>query len=432
MTAATKRGLERTIENRDRWLALLDMLQQAPPEYKDPIMEGYVELLLENDEELLRRIETGEPLISAWGNGVEIWAAMDIHYFCEADQIFYHMPFKGIYDLEKADKMTLPDDVCSLVRISSYAVKEGLVPDPTAVLAMTTPCDALFMVHQQFINNEWKNIPTFALDPTYGESEREMEYFVGELKRMIAFMEETHPGYKLDYNKLREVITESNKQYELWAEYNQLLRAVPCPGTSFQIALIAWTIVQHLKAGNPKATKLLEMMVAKAEQMVKEGKGALENERIRIVWPDLKPVWMQQIVDWLAQEWGAVVVMDFEGFDPYTTIDTSTEETMLQGLSKRILCDVPMVRQSRSTVSTFIDDLRRCVTDYKADCVIWPGHMGHKDQAASHHFVEEACRELNVPLLYLTTSLYDERYMPLDKIKKQISEFFSVTGLGSK
>lgn len=35
---------------------------------------------------------------------------------------------------------------------------------------------------------------------------------------------------------------------------------------------------------------------------------------------------------------------------------------------------------------------------------------------------------MNVPLLSLTTSLFDERYTPLDKVKSDISNFFSANG----
>jgi hypothetical protein len=58
--------------------------------------------------------------------------------------------------------------------------------------------------------------------------------------------------------------------------------------------------------------------------------------------------------------------------------------------------------------------------------------MGHKDQSASIAFIRELCRDLNVPLLTITTDLFDERYTTMEKLKKVISEFFTVTGIGKK
>ena len=39
-----------------------------------------------------------------------------------------------------------------------------------------------------------------------------------------------------------------------------------------------------------------------------------------------------------------------------------------------------------------------------------------------------ACRDMGVPLLNLTTSLFDKRYMPMDRVKNDISNFFSTAG----
>ncbi|NQT72808.1 MAG: 2-hydroxyacyl-CoA dehydratase [Chloroflexi bacterium] len=76
---------------------------------------------------------------------------------------------------------------------------------------------------------------------------------------MVAFLEE-HTGRQLDIDRLREVIKESNKQYELWAEYNELRRAVPCPD-GYKVGAQFWTMVQMLWPGNPKCAAWLENQI---------------------------------------------------------------------------------------------------------------------------------------------------------------------------
>ena len=68
--------------------------------------------------------------------------------------------------------------------------------------------------------------------------------------------------------------------------------------------------------------------------------------------------------------------------------------------------------------------------DYKIDCVIWPGHMGHKDGSASIGMMREVCRDLEVPFLTLGLDLFDARYMNVDEMKDKLSQFFSAMGLG--
>lgn len=433
MTTEIKTGLERIYEYTERLQAIIGMMEQAPNEQQNPVLLGLLRLILEADEKTIDYAENGKPFVSGWyGNGPEIYTSMGIHFINPVFDILLHEYFTDLYDVKEADKISLPDDICSLIRFATYAVEEKLLPRPTAIISMLEPCDAELMLHQYYQNSEhWGGVPNFALDPAYGSTDDDFKYFAGELKRMIKFLEET-TGKKFDVDKLREIVEEANTQYELWAEYNELRRAIPCPHGSFQGSNVFWPLTQHLPSGDPRATQLIKMMIGDAEQKVKAGVGAVPNERIRILWADLAPQWGDLISPWFAEEWGANVVMDFQGYSPYTHVDTSTEETMLYGLARRSLQEVPMIRQGRGTVEVLIEDMTRIIKDYSINCVIWPGHMGHKDVAGSVNFIKEVCRSLNVPVLCLTTSLFDERYTPLDKIKQQISEFFTVIGIGNE
>lgn len=423
----TNRALERFYEYRDRVKGFIEGIEQSPE--PNPALLKFFSLILENDEKTIDCIEHNKPLLSSWyGNAPEIYAAMDIHYYTVVDNIKAHSPFTN--DLEMMDASPYPADVCALIKLGAYGVESGIAPAPTAIIAMLEPCDAQPAIHEAWKNTEsWKDIPVFALDHPYGIEEDDFSYFAGELKRMIAFLED-HVGQKMDYDKLREVIERTNQQYEAWAEYNELRRAIPCPHDSFVGSNLGWPTTQHITSGHPGAIEIFNMLIFDAEQRIKEKKGWTENERIRILWADLVPIWADDIAAWLGEEWGANIVMDFQGYTPYEHIDTSTEESMLLGLAKRNLVDVPMIRQARGTIDIMIEDITRISKDYRCDCIIFPGHAGHKDQSASIAFLKEACRDLKIPLLTLTVDLFDPRYTPIDVLKRQISEFFEAHGLG--
>ena len=122
--------------------------------------------------------------------------------------------------------------------------------------------------------------------------------------------------------------------------------------------------------------------------------------------------------------------MDMFGNYPYTLIDTSSEDKIWKGLAKRNLIDAPMIRQARGTAENFSNDIRRIVKDYKIDCVIWPGHMGHKDGSAAGGIMRETCRELGVPFLHIGLDLFDRSYTSPDEVKDRFSAFFRGMGLG--
>jgi len=424
--STTKRGLERFYQYRNNIRGIISQIESAPE--PNPVLLKFFALIQENDEKTIDCVESGKPLISSWyGSAPEIYAAMGIHYFCPVDNILAHQPFFN--DLAEMDSASIPADMCGLIKLAAHGVEKGTVPVPTAMIAMLEPCDAQSALHEAWMNTEgWQDVPTFALDPSYGTNKYDYEYFAGELKRMISFLE-NHVGWKMDYNKLRDVIEVTNLQYAAWAEYNEFRRAIPCPHDSFVGSKLGWAITQHITAGHPGAVEIFKMLAYDAEQKAKAGQGPLPKEKIRVLWADLVPTWADPLAAWLAEEWGANIVMDFQGYTPYEHIDTSTEDSMLLGLAKRNMAEVPMIRQARGSVDVMIEDITRIAKDYRCDCVLFPGHVGHKDQSASIGFLKEACRDLKLPLLTLTVDNFDPRFTPMDVLKRQISEFFEVNGL---
>ena len=421
-----KRGLQRFYEYRDRIKGFIRRIEQSSD--PDPVLLKYYSLVLENDEKTIDCVENDKPFLSSWyGNAPEIYTAMGIHHICPVSNLLAHQAFTD--DLERMDWSGIPADMCGLIKLGAYGVEAGLVPVPTAIITMLEPCDAQSAVHEAWQNSEgWQELPAFALDPAYGDSEEDYVYFSGELKRMIAFLESVFDR-KMDYDKLGEVIEITNRQYEAWAEYNELRRAVPCPHASFLGSRLGRGSTQSIASGHPGAIEIFEMLTLDAEQRVKEKKGWLDREKIRILWADLVPTWHTSLTKFLEEECGAVVVMDFQGYAPYTHIDTSTVERMLIGLARRNMAEVPMIRQARGAVDVMLEDIARITQDYSCDCVIFPGHVGHKDQSASIGFLREVCRDLKVPLLMLTVDNFDPRYTPMDVVQRQIYEFFDARGL---
>ncbi|MFQ5380098.1 MAG: 2-hydroxyacyl-CoA dehydratase, partial [Dehalococcoidia bacterium] len=253
------------------------------------------------------------------------------------------------------------------------------------------------------------------------------EYFANELRAAAQFLE-THTGHKLDLDKLKSIIDESNKHYELWQEYNDLRRVTPVP-YGWAKADICGAIAQGAGVGRPEATRWFQELVDLAERKVEAGEGVVSGkEEIRMLWWDLNSVFGHKFLPWLEEEYGAVVVMDWAGNHSYTAIDTSSEEEMWRGMAKRCLYDTPMIRQANGTADNMVNDLVRVVEDFDIDVVVWPGHMGHKDLLATYGIIREKCRELGVHFLDIRMDIWDERYMTADQIKDKFVRFFEAAG----
>lgn len=424
------RGLERFKQDRDALRLGVQGLEQSQSPEKE-LTASLARAILESYERIIACAEEGKPFIAnTYANAPELFVALDLPWYTISQIPFLPTSEPYILDeIDEAERAGLGSDMCTLIRLGINSVEAGRVPLPTAFVGLLSPCDGADMLHQAIIRNkDWRNIPVFCTDQPYFESDRGVDFHAGELRRMVAFLEE-HTGATFGVDRLREVIKESNKQYQLWAEYNELRRAVPCPHSAAKGAQ-AWNVAQNFMVGDPKGTEWFQRLVDITEKRVSEGKGSVPNERIRLFWFDIRAVWFPELTEWLKDEWGACIVMDMTGYAPYTLIDTSSEESMFKGLAKRNLCDVPMVRQVRGTVDNLINDIVRVVKDYKIDCVVWPAHMGHKDGGASVGIMREVCRDLGVPFLYLGLDLFDKRYTTTDEVKDKFTQFFRAMNLG--
>ena len=433
--AVKKKSLARYKQERD-WFALLqDAVKQMPGE-EAKLQDKMLAILLDAKATVVDCVENDKPFIGGYFcNAPELFNAMRLPWFMVMETPFLaaSAPYL-LQDIEGTEEMGLGTDLCTAIRLPIYYIESGLMPVPTAVLGLLYPCDGAPMLHQVLQHNEaWKDVPIFSCDPPYTSDERAVNYFAEELRRMVDFLQ-THTGRTLDMKRLVEVCEESNRTYSLWQEYNELRRNVPSPHGWEIGGGQAFGVTQCFVAGDPRCTDWFRQLLKCGEERIKAGQGANKTEgwkeKIRLFWFDIMPYgWIFEFMPWLEQEMGAVIVMDMFGNFPYSLIDTSSEETMFHDLAKRNLLDSPMIRQARGTAENFSSDIRRIVKDYKIDCVVWPGHMGHKDGSATLGIMRETCAELGVPFLHIGLDLFDKRYTSVDEVKEKVSNFFKGMGL---
>ncbi len=433
MDEKKERSLSRIREELAMYEPVIELLKLEPGEM------GHLQLpIIENISDQHRKtiecVEEGKTFFaSQFTNPVEILTAMDVHWYFHIQQLFAASGSGGGLhtdeDLEGADKLNIPRDCCTLIRLGHYLQVAGLYPIPSAYLALTEPCDSVAGWHAAFMHHpDWRNVPVFAPDPPYHSDERAIDYFAGQMREMVDFITE-QTGTKLDMDRLKEVVDETNKCYSLWMEYNEVRRSSPTPH-SYILPQSMFFQINTLGAGDPRKTSWYQDMVNDAEMRVRENKPEVPNQKIRIFWYDVQPFFFGEIVAWLEQEWGGVIAMDMVSYCSSELVDTSTEESMFQGLARRAFQDGPMIHQGRGVADNVINDITRIVKDYKIDCVIFPGHMGHKDMAAASSIMRETCREIGVPFLYIGLDVADYRYTTVDEIKNKISQFFTAMSLG--
>jgi hypothetical protein len=394
------------------------------------------EILLDAKERVVQAVENDEPFIGGYFcNAPEIFTSMGLPWFMVMETPFLAASGPFItQDVDGAEEMGLGPDLCTAIRLPIYYIENNMMPIPSCCLGLIYPCDGAPMLHQVIMHNSnWKDVPLYSCDPPYTSDERAVEYFADELREMTVFIEQ-HTGAKLEMDNLVEVCERSNQVYSIWQEYMDCRKHVPCPHGWEMGGAQCFAISQCFDVGNPKGVAWFEQLIDVAEDRIKKGIGAVDKEgwkeKVRLFWFDIMPYgWVYEFMPWLEEELGAVIVNDMFGNFPYSLIDTSSEKTIYSSLAQRNLVDAPMIRQARGTAENFANDIRKIVKDFKVDCVVWPGHMGHKDGAATVGIMRETCRDLDVPFLHIGLDLFDKRYTSIDEVKDKVATFLKGMGL---
>jgi benzoyl-CoA reductase/2-hydroxyglutaryl-CoA dehydratase subunit BcrC/BadD/HgdB len=316
----------------------------------------------------------------------------------------------------------VPVEYCSASRNAVGAYLARQLPDPACIVTVSHPCDSMVSSYQ--LLEYLTGAPTFRLDTPYYEDERSMDYYTEDIRRLIAFLEK-HLDRKLDYDTLRGILAEVNKTNEYLMEINEMRRAKPCPGSIMPL-IITW-FFRELGLGTPYITEVARRLREITKKKFNEGKGAIKSEKIRVIWYDV-PIAFYPVVMWMEEKFGAVIVMDVVSYITQPPIDTSTPESMIRGIAAENM-NLAMARQFHGPVDFFHRDMHRVCEDYDGDCFIFAGHAGCKHGWASTRLLKEYCKKRNMPLLILTSDIFDQRLTNLDQIKAQIEEFFLSNGL---
>jgi hypothetical protein len=164
-------------------------------------------------------------------------------------------------------------------------------------------------------------------------------------------------------------------------------------------------------------------LLREAKERTERGEKFFE-ERVRAVWYQ-DAVWTDlQIYDWFERELGLTVPVDIFGF--YANeglIDTSTPDTMIYGLARKLVNCHPMARQFRGDIDFYVKDFMHMLEAFKADCCIFAGHIACKHAWGGIGLFKEACRRADIPLLVFEFDMFDPRITSYEDVYFEVERF---------
>ncbi len=320
--------------------------------------------------------------------------------------------------IDQAEALGVPSDCCSADKIAAGTMHSNLYPPPACTIGINTPCDAQVVATQ--VMAELTDVPFFVIDVPYYRNDESIRHVAAQLKEVVAFLEK-NIGHKLDYDRLRQACTLSNQMTEAIWEWLEWRKQVPLTQSS---KVAAFTLVmQILWAGSQDGVDVARAMLREARERTERGERFFE-ERVRAVWYQ-DAIWTDmQIYDRFERDLGLTVPVDIFGFYAQEgLIDTSSYDTMLYGLARKLVNNHPMSRQFRSDIDVYIRDFMHIHEGWSADCGIFAGHIACKHAWGGIGLFKEACRRADIPLLVFEFDMFDPRITSYDEIYFEVERF---------
>jgi benzoyl-CoA reductase/2-hydroxyglutaryl-CoA dehydratase subunit BcrC/BadD/HgdB len=321
--------------------------------------------------------------------------------------------------VDRAEQHGMPSDICVLDKFMLGALLENEMPRADFIVTASAPCDSSRIGYQMF--EHLADCPIYRLDAPLEDSPEAHRYYAGEIRKLIRFLEE-QTGNRFDGDRLREVCEESNRAMDAFLDLFELRRARPCPHPGM-VAINSYMAMLN-RLGSPELTRYLEFLRDDAAAVVRNGQGALADEKHRVLWYYVPIVFDFDMPTWLEDTFQAVVITDvLSSFFRQEPIDTTSVDTMLLGLARRGLEGT--MGRVRVKADRLTEGFLRDYRDFGTDCVLFPAPVGCKHVWGWLSLLREVCREQEIPLCAFDLDWMDSRVRTVDSIRGTIEQFFT-------
>jgi benzoyl-CoA reductase/2-hydroxyglutaryl-CoA dehydratase subunit BcrC/BadD/HgdB len=192
-----------------------------------------------------------------------------------------------------AEDLGYSQDLCSYARSSIGSTEKpdkvpvGSLPTPQILLACNNICGTVLRWYDAI--SEMTGAPVFLLDTPPIEKVQlphNQEYVRRGVERLIEFIG-SHFNRTLEEDRIREVAELSSRATKLWIRALEACKNKPSPLNCADRFLTMAPVVSS--RGTEHCVEFYESFVAEVEERVKNGIGAIRDEKVRLLWDNIPP-----------------------------------------------------------------------------------------------------------------------------------------------
>ncbi|RLC94108.1 MAG: hypothetical protein DRI39_03460 [Chloroflexi bacterium] len=320
--------------------------------------------------------------------------------------------------LSAGAELGLKSEICSPHRGLAGAFSSRALPRPNVILWSNMVCDNTAKSGELLM--KITGCPGFFLDHPFQQTEPETAYLVGELEDMVHFLED-HSGKRMDWDRLAEVVAETDRQVELLRQINTLRQAVPSPFSPQ--GFLELLTIDYLFAGRPEATEYLETLCHELTEAVRQGKGAVAHERFRLMTLFLPPMYLMGFLERISQEYGAVSVTEpffcswGQGrLDPSKPLESVAWKSFMR----------PEMRMYGALDDRALGEIAESARQSKIDGAVYYADVGCRHTCATIKLFKDVLDDMDIPVLTLDCDVVDPTVTSEEEIREKLERFFEL------
>jgi benzoyl-CoA reductase/2-hydroxyglutaryl-CoA dehydratase subunit BcrC/BadD/HgdB len=308
--------------------------------------------------------------------------------------------------------------LCDIGHAYSGISPVGGIPKPDLLYTSNCQCSSLTKWFE--VLSRRYEVPLFLLDvPFFGEREFDSNahrYVKTQMNELVALLEAT-TGKRLDRDRLKEILDVSERTCRYWKDIVESACHTPSPLTVFdQFIAMAPVVSQR---GLLVALDFYETLKSEIDDRVRNGIGAVPNERYRLYWDNL-PIWPE--LKWLSDRLaslGACLTATIYTL-PWTSLGVD-EKDPLDSWARQYLVYFDWHLQRRIRL---ILELKE---KYKLNGFIYHSNRSCKMLSLGVEEIRKAVsKSTGIPGLVLDADHGDPRFYSLGEISSRLESYFEI------
>ncbi|MCP4606592.1 MAG: 2-hydroxyacyl-CoA dehydratase [Proteobacteria bacterium] len=314
---------------------------------------------------------------------------------------------------EASEQAGFATDSCSYHRAVCGAAEQGLMPEPTFLIATSAPCSGGLAVLEHLANHFKKDL--FVIHTPVKRDENAVAYLADQLRAMVDFVTQ-HTGSSLDTERLHRAVEYTNQARSAWMEMSELLTHIPTPARKHDMRNFGIAISLFL--GTPEGVEIARTYRDEFARKVEAGIAGTANAKIRLMWLQNRLQFRNPIEKLLDEDFSATVVVDELNQTYWDPIDP---EDPYSSMARRML-SIPLAKAAEYR----IENLQHLAKAYSVDGAINPCHWGCRQGTGSRGLIEEGLKKIGVPVLNLEVDCVDQRHFSEGQIRTRLQAFMEM------